>query len=269
MSNPISLRRIKETLEATVIEGEELLDETVEHVYASDLMSDVLAFGKSNSILITGLASRQAVISSHISEFKAVVFVRGKLPKDGADVYARDKQLLLLSTKLDLYDSCACIAALEHGEEKKAEISEDQLSEETVLAREFFVEGRDFANAGMVSTEIKELLKQIGFDSQLVRRVALATYEGELNVIMHADRGMMKLFVSPKAIEIFIEDEGKGIPDLELAMQEGFTTASEEMRKMGFGSGMGLPNMKKNSDELKINTQVGKGTTLYMKFNNP
>jgi serine/threonine-protein kinase RsbT len=268
MANLISLCAIKEALEASVIEGEGLLEESIEYVYASDLMSDVLAFGKSNSVLITGLASRQAVISAHISEFKAVVFVRGKLPKDGAEIYARDKQLLLLTTKYDLYDACVRIAAIEQKDLRKNTFADDQLPDETMLAREFYVEGRDFSNAGMVSTEIKELLKQIGFDSQLIRRVALATYEGELNVIMHADRGIMKIFVSPKAIEIFIEDEGKGIPDLELAMQEGYTTASEEMRKMGFGSGMGLPNMKKNSDELKINTQVGKGTTLYMKFNN-
>lgn len=268
MTKPINIRDIKNALEASVIEGDNLLEENIEHIFASDLMSEVLAYGKPNSILITGLPSRQAVISAHISEFKGVVFVRGKTPKDGAEIYARDKQLVLLSTKLELFEACANIACMDHvTSDKNADLAIEQ-TEDTMLAREFFVEGRDFSNAGMVSTEIKELLKQIGFDSQLIRKIALATYEGELNIIMHADRGTIKIFVSPKAIELFLEDEGKGIPDLNQAMEEGYTTASEEMRKMGFGSGMGLPNMKKNADELRITSEVGKGTIVYMKFVN-
>jgi len=268
MSKYINLRSIKDALEANVIEGDNMLEESVEHIFASDLMSEVLAFGKPNSILITGLPSRQAVISAHISEFKGVIFVRGKIPKDGAEVYARDKQLLLLSTKLDMYDACANIACLEKAGNINETPADTEQIEETMLAREFYVEGRDFSNAGMVSTEIKELLKQIGFDSQLIRKIALATYEGELNIIMHANRGTIKLFVSPQGIELFLEDEGKGIPDLDQAMEEGYTTASEDMRKMGFGSGMGLPNMKKNADELRITSEVDKGTTVYMKFVN-
>ena len=116
------------------------------------------------------------------------------------------------------------------------------------------------------STEVKSILKKIGFDPALIRRVAISTYEGEMNVVMHAKRANVKLEVSPKVIEVMIDDEGKGIPDVELAMQQGYTTSTEEMRAMGFGSGMGLPNIKKNTDELNIKSEVGKGTTLTMKF---
>ncbi len=138
--------------------------------------------------------------------------------------------------------------------------------EEILLVHEFFVQGKDFANAGMVSTEIKSILKKIGFDPKIVRRVAISTYEGEMNVVMHANEAKVYLSVTPRLIEIVIDDEGNGIPDVELAMQEGFTTATEEMRAMGFGSGMGLPNIKKNSDELEIKSEVGKGTKLQIRF---
>ncbi|KPL20032.1 MAG: hypothetical protein AMJ92_00110 [candidate division Zixibacteria bacterium SM23_81] len=139
-------------------------------------------------------------------------------------------------------------------------------SEELLLSRELFVQGNDFVNAGMVSTQVKSLLKKIGFEPKLVRRVAISTYEGEMNVVMHARRAKVTLSVTSHVIEVVIEDEGQGIPDVELAMQEGFTTATEEMRAMGFGSGMGLPNIKKNTDELEVASEVGKGTTLRMKF---
>ena len=135
-----------------------------------------------------------------------------------------------------------------------------------LLSHEFVIEGSDFASAGICSTEVKSILKKIGFDPALIRRVAISTYEGEMNVVMHAKRANVKLEVSPKVIEVTIDDEGKGIPDVELAMQQGYTTSTEEMRAMGFGSGMGLPNIKKNTDELNIKSEVGKGTTLTMKF---
>ena len=258
---------IKDALGASVIEGEERLDTVVEHVYASDLMSDVLAFGRPNSVLLTGLATQQAVISAHMAEFKGVVFVRGKKPRDGADKYARDNHLVLLSADLDMYDACIRIdLATRQTSPGSRTKSVEQKAEEMLLSNELFIEGSDFANAGMVSTEVKSILKKIGFDPKLVRRVAISTYEGEMNVVMHAERAKVNLSVTPKLVEVVIDDEGKGIPDVELAMQEGFTTATEEMRAMGFGSGMGLPNIKKNSDEMELKSEVGKGTILRMRF---
>jgi len=264
----MEIRRIKDALEATLIEANENLDETVEHVYASDLMSDVLAFGKPNSILLTGLATQQAVISAHMAEFKGVVFIRGKRPKDGSERFARDHHLILMSTQVDMYDACLKIDAAMHHDQPSPEVtSSHEINDGLLLCQEFLIEGNDFTNAGMASTEVKSILKKIGLDHKLVRRVAISTYEGEMNVVMHAIRARVSLKVTPQLIEVMIADEGKGIPDVNMAMQEGYSTATEEMRAMGFGSGMGLPNIKRNTDNMSIDSKVGKGTVLIMHFN--
>ncbi len=130
--------------------------------------------------------------------------------------------------------------------------------------RSWSVTGRDFTNAGRASTGIKDTLKGLGVDPVLVRRVAICSYEAELNVVMHAWRGRMGLRVSPEAVVVEVSDEGPGIPDVELAMQEGYSTATAEMKEMGFGAGMGMANMKRNADSMEVHTQVGKGTTVRL-----
>lgn len=263
----MKIRQIQKTLEAQVIEGEEKLDQRVEEIYASDLMSDVLAFGKPHSILLTGLASRQAMISAHMAEFEGVVLIRGKQPKDGAENFARENKLALLSTQLDMYEACVRIEAVRTRKSRVSpKIPPPSPREDILLSQEFRIFGNNFSEAGLVSTEVKSILKKIGLDPLLTRRVAIATYEGEMNVVMHADEGKVFLSVTPTQIEVVIDDRGKGIPDVEQAMQKGFTTATEEMRAMGFGSGMGLPNIKKNSDKMNIESEVGKGTRLSMRF---
>ncbi|MFC2139321.1 ATP-binding protein, partial [Bacteroidota bacterium] len=117
------------------------------------------------------------------------------------------------------------------------------------------------------STQIKTILKSIGYDPQLIRRVAISTYEAEMNVVMHAKKADVKLTASDKEIKVVIDDEGKGIADIEQAMKEGFSTATEEQRAMGFGAGMGLPNIKKNADKLNVESEVGKGTRIEAIFN--
>lgn len=124
----------------------------------------------------------------------------------------------------------------------------------------FEVVGRDIIHAGRVSTEIKMILKQLGLNSDIVRRIAIASFEAEMNVVMYAKKSVFQLEVSPQEIKIISEDEGPGIPNIELAMTEGYSTATPEMREMGFGAGMGLPNIKKNADVFNITTEVGKGT---------
>jgi anti-sigma regulatory factor (Ser/Thr protein kinase) len=126
------------------------------------------------------------------------------------------------------------------------------------------VVGGDFTNAGRASTGIKETLKQMGLPSPLVRRVAIAAYEAEMNTVMYAWRGTMTLRVTPAEVVIAVLDEGPGIPDIQLAMQEGYSTATAEMREMGFGAGMGLPNIRRNTDDLVITSEVDRGTTLVM-----
>lgn len=258
---------LQRALDATVLEGAGLLSEIVHHVYAADLMSDVLSFGQPNSILLTGLANQQVVISAHMAEFKGVVFVRGKKPGDTTLRFAHDNHIVLLATDLDMYEACARIASVsrETGEQPLPAPDIPPPSD-VLLTNELAIEGSDFANAGAVSTEVKSMLKKIGFDPKFVRRVAIATYEAEMNVVLHALRARTRLSVTPLFVEIVIDDEGKGIPDVDQAMEEGFTTATEDMRRLGFGSGMGLPNIKKNSDELEVTSEVGKGTCLRARF---
>jgi len=134
-----------------------------------------------------------------------------------------------------------------------------------VLKEQFSVTGRDFGRAGTVSTTIKSMLKQIGFSPAVIRRVAIATYEAEMNVVVYADRATVTFEVTPTEITVTLEDQGRGIADIKQAMQEGFSTATDEIREMGFGAGMGLPNIKKNSDDLKVTSEVGVGTTVRIK----
>jgi serine/threonine-protein kinase RsbT len=132
------------------------------------------------------------------------------------------------------------------------------------FVRAYDVAGADFTNAGRASTGIKETLKDMGLSSALIRRVAIAAYEAEMNVVMYARRGTMTLRVTPEHVAIEVRDEGPGIPDIPLAMQEGYSTATPAMREMGFGAGMGLPNIKRNTDDLAITSEVRRGTTLVM-----
>jgi serine/threonine-protein kinase RsbT len=138
------------------------------------------------------------------------------------------------------------------------------MSDESLLDLEYEITGGDFNTAGTVSTKLKSVLKEVGFPPQVVRRVAISTYEAEMNVVMYARRGVLKFKASPQKIQIVIEDEGQGIENIEDAMKEGFSTATDEMREMGFGAGMGLPNIKRNSDEFQISSEIGKGTRLQI-----
>lgn len=124
----------------------------------------------------------------------------------------------------------------------------------------------DFASAGEVSGKIKRIMKQLGIPSQIVRRASVATYEVELNLVIHSYGGDITLEVSSSELKITSRDTGPGIPNIDLAMQEGYSTASEEARNMGFGAGMGLPNMQRNASEFQIESTVGVGTTITMRF---
>jgi anti-sigma regulatory factor (Ser/Thr protein kinase) len=126
------------------------------------------------------------------------------------------------------------------------------------------IEGGDFVKAGHASSSIKKILNQLNLDPALVRRIAVATYEAEVNVVAHAFRGKMTIFINPERILVRVEDEGPGIPDIGRAMQEGYSTASDRVREMGFGAGMGLSNMQKNTDMLTIQSDTGKGTLVEM-----
>jgi len=135
-----------------------------------------------------------------------------------------------------------------------------------LLRESFNIQGRNFEKAGEVSSEIKGILRDLFIDAANTRRTVIVAYEGEMNVVMYAQRGTLTLILTDKDINLEIDDEGPGIPDIELALQEGYSTASDEMRELGFGFGMGLPNMKKNSDEFRLESEVGKGTRVFAKI---
>lgn len=125
----------------------------------------------------------------------------------------------------------------------------------------------DFTRAGEASSDVKGKLKQMGVSPEAVRKVAIAMYEGEINMVIHAKGGEITVTITPARIEIVLADVGPGIPDIEMAMKAGYSTAPDEVRSLGFGAGMGLPNMKKYTDEMKIETELGVGTTITMAVN--
>jgi anti-sigma regulatory factor (Ser/Thr protein kinase) len=128
----------------------------------------------------------------------------------------------------------------------------------------YTIEGGDFSRAGFASSEVKKLLKQLNIDNLLIKRIVVALYEGEVNIVAHALKGVIEVTIEPEKVYIRLIDEGPGIVDIELAMKEGYSTASQKVREMGFGAGMGLSNMKKNADKLTINSVPGVGTTVEL-----
>ncbi len=128
----------------------------------------------------------------------------------------------------------------------------------------FSIEGGDFTRAGHASSEVKKVLKQLGIDAKCIKSIVIALYEAEVNVVAHARKGQIVVEIDKDKIQTRIIDKGPGIPDIEMAMKEGFSTASKKVREMGFGAGMGLPNMKKNTDNLHIESVVDEGTTVTM-----
>ena len=126
------------------------------------------------------------------------------------------------------------------------------------------VSGEDFTRAGEASSAVKKRLKSLGYNPDAIRRIAIAMYEAEINMVIHADGGFCDVDIYPDRVEILLSDHGPGIPDVEKAMQEGYSTAPDNVRSLGFGAGMGLPNIKKYSDEMSIETTIGVGTNLYL-----
>ena len=140
---------------------------------------------------------------------------------------------------------------------------------EDAIVLTYDISADDFTRAGEASSDVKRKLKQMGVDPEAIRKVAIAMYEGEINMVIHAKGGLITVEITPQQIKMILADVGPGIPDVELAMQAGYSTAPDQVRSLGFGAGMGLPNMKKNSDTMDIQTVLGQGTTVTMTVNMP
>lgn len=132
---------------------------------------------------------------------------------------------------------------------------------------QYLVTAEDFTRAGEASSNVKKVLKQLGILPDVIRKVAIALYEGEINMVIHANGGTIDVVISETSIVMILTDHGPGIPNIEKAMEEGYSTAPDNVRSLGFGAGMGLPNMKKYTDDIYIESEVGKGTTVTMKVN--
>lgn len=135
---------------------------------------------------------------------------------------------------------------------------------DSCLTYHFDVDGGNFTSAGEASVQTKKILRRIGFDAETIRRVSVAMYEGEINMVIHAGGGEADVQILPDRVVIILTDHGPGIADINLAMQEGFSTAPDNIRSLGFGAGMGLPNMKRYTDEMVIDSELGRGTVITM-----
>ena len=138
---------------------------------------------------------------------------------------------------------------------------------ENKISFQYDVDGKDFTRAGEASSDMKNKLKTMNLDPAVVRRVAIAMYEGEINMVIHADGGTIDVDLYPEHLMLTLKEQGPGIPDIDKAMQEGYSTAPDEIVSLGFGAGMGLPNMKRASDEMQIDSVLGVGTTVTMRIN--
>ncbi|MGA2667870.1 MAG: ATP-binding protein [Ignavibacteria bacterium] len=140
------------------------------------------------------------------------------------------------------------------------------MAQQVIYNQSFTIKGGDFINAGSVSVKIKKILKELGLKPEVIYKVAICCYEAEMNTIMYTYKGYVDFSITPEEVVVKINDEGPGIENIELAMKEGYSTATPQMREMGFGAGMGLPNIKKNSDVFEITSEVLKGTKLLFKI---
>jgi serine/threonine-protein kinase RsbT len=269
----MKLSEIRELLDAEVLCGQKFLEIDVNNACGAELISDILADTKTNAVLLTGLTHLQVIQTVSITDFAAIIFVRGKLPSKDVIELAKKENLPLLSTKLPLFETCGILynSRLRGGNKDAAPNDKFTVRKESepvkAMKLSYDVTGNDFNNAGKATEQAKRVLKQLGIDSAVMRRVAIAAYEAEMNIVIHAQKGVLHFNINPFFIEVVAQDTGPGIPDIDKALQEGFSTASDRIRELGFGAGMGLPNMMKFTDTFEIDSIIGKGTKVRMAIN--
>jgi len=260
----VTLAEVKQIVDADVIVGHDNLGASVETAFGADLMSDVLAFAQAGCLLITGITNAQAVRTAYALDIAAILICRGKRPQQEAVETAKELKIPLLATKHIMFDTCGrlfqqgLMGCKKQGNARPgAPASCFPQKDES-----FSVQGRNFSEAGMVSSRIKTALRTKGIPEDCVRRAAVVVFEAEVNIISYAREGSIEYRIGPDGIIIQAIDRGPGIPDIELAMQEGYSTADDVIRSLGFGAGMGLANIKRFSDVFEISSEVDRGTYL-------
>jgi serine/threonine-protein kinase RsbT len=268
----MKLSIIKELLQAEMIWGDEHSDIEVLNACGADLMSDILADTKTNAILLTGLTHRQIIQTTVMGDFAAIIFVRGKIPSKDVIELAKEEKVPLLRTKFPLYEACGVLyeAGLGHSQIKDNALSAvptEEAESPQAMRLTYDVVGNDFNSAGKAAEQAKRVLKQIGVDPSVIRKVSIAAYEAEMNIVIHAYKGKLLFSITPAYVELIAEDQGPGISDIQRALEEGYSTAPDRIRELGFGAGMGLPNMKRFTDIFEIDSVIGKGTKVRMVIN--
>ncbi|MEW6276271.1 MAG: ATP-binding protein [Bacillota bacterium] len=252
---------VKKILAAEVITGEHLLGRRVEVIFGCLLISDTL--GVSNSpflLIITALTNIQVFYAAEIMGAVGVVFTDGKKPSGDLIKMASERELPLLTTRYSFDETCSKLSAAGlpgcYTRDAKGCPMPD------LIELEFKVKERDFLIAGEAASKTKKTLQRLNVDPEIIRKVMIIVYEAVMNIVIHARFGTLKVFITPERITIVAEDIGKGIPDIGLAMQEGYSTAPREIREMGFGAGMGLPNIRRCADKLTIRSRIEVGVAL-------
>jgi len=259
----MKLCEIKNILNATVLCGDEFLEQEVHAVCGSDLMSDVLAFVKNQSVLLTGLINPQVIRTAEMMDMCCVIILRGKTPDELLVKLAKDKDIVLMVTNHNMYSACGKLYSRGLYQDEDENKDDDTTNR---IHLHYDIDGDDFMAAGEASSDVKRALKQLNFDSDTMHRATICMYEGEINMMIHANGGSADVYIEESSIEIVLADTGPGIEDIEQAMREGYSTATQKIRELGFGAGMGLPNIKRYSDKMDISSQVGKGTTLTIRI---
>lgn len=261
----MKLTQVRDILQAQVYVGQDRLDIEVTTAFGADLMSDVLSFAQPGCLLITGVANAQCVRTAFALDIAAILICRGKKPLDEAAEMAAELGIPILATNHIMFETCGrlfhhgivgCVRAEQNADANRS------LGTATFKSGHK-VKGRNFSEAGRAANEIKKTLRSQGIPEEIVRRAAVVAFEAEVNIISYADHGTLFCHVTPVHISLEAIDRGCGIPDIDLAMQEGYSTADDTIRSLGFGAGMGLANIKKFSDTFDISSEVGKGTYLH------
>ncbi len=262
-----TMAEFREIMRANRISGAPVMEdgEMVGIVSIEDLINS-LAAGELDVTVGTKMCQRVETLYADeplvcaVDKFARFQF--GRLP-----VVDRDGYLVGIITQGDIMHAMLRKLEVDYRAEeihryRASHIFEDIVADDTALVFGYRIIGRDFRRAGEASSNLKTTLTRLGFDPRIIRRVAVATYEAEMNVVIYTDGGEIVAQVRPNSIRIEVLDNGPGIPDIDLAMQPGYSTASNKIREMGFGAGMGLPNIKSCSDKMKLESTVGVGTQL-------
>ena len=267
-----SMRELREVLRSHRISGTPVVSDG--QLVGIISIEDFINWQAEGSLQAT-VAERMTRLVKTIYEDEPLVHVVSRLERYGFGrfpiIERSSSKLVGVITKGDIIEGLLHKLAVEFHEEeihryRVSHVFEDIIADRTTLVFQYRVAGKDFEKAGSGATRLRKTLHRLGTDPQVLRRVAIAAYEAEMNIVIYTDGGELLVKVEPGLITIEAKDDGPGIPDVELALTPGYSTAAEWVRELGFGAGMGLCNIKECADEMHLDSEPGKGTRLEAKI---